>query len=74
MLDQNVEFQYDLSVPNPNWKALATLAEDEKAVVLLGHSESGFYSQQAALINSASIKRIVSIDGQCPALTLGRQI
>ncbi|MDQ3796744.1 MAG: hypothetical protein M3294_03975 [Pseudomonadota bacterium] len=72
MPDQNVEFQYDLSVPNPNWKALATLTEDEKGVVLLGHSESDFYSQQAALINPASIKRIVSIEGQCPPLTLGQ--
>ena len=39
-----------LPTPNPTWKNMAALAVKLKGAILMGHSESGFFPQQAALI------------------------
>ncbi len=55
--------------PNPTWKNMAALAVQLKGAVLMGHSESGFFPQQAALIDPSGIKANVSIEMICPDLT-----
>ena len=55
--------------PNPTWINMAALAVRLKGAVLIGHSESGFFPEQAALIDSSSVKGIVSIEMPCPTLT-----
>ena len=51
--------------PNPTWKQMAALAGRLKGAVLMGHSESGFFPQQAALIDASGIRGIVSIEMPC---------
>jgi hypothetical protein len=55
--------------PNPTWKNMAALAVQLKGAVLMGHSESGFFPQQAALMDASGIRANVSIEMICPALT-----
>jgi hypothetical protein len=55
--------------PNPTWKGMAALAVQLKGAVLIGHSESGFFPEQAALIDPSGIKANISIEMPCPALT-----
>jgi pimeloyl-ACP methyl ester carboxylesterase len=55
--------------PNPTWTNMAALGVKLKGAVLMGHSESGFFPEQAALINPAGIKGIISIEMPCPAVT-----
>jgi len=40
-----------------------------KGAVLMGHSESGFFPEQAALINPTDIKALITIETVCPALS-----
>jgi hypothetical protein len=58
-----------LPVPNPTWTNMAALAVRLRGTVLMGHSESGFFPEQAALIDPAGVKGIISIEMPCPALT-----
>jgi hypothetical protein len=58
-----------LPAPNPTWKNMAALAVRLHGAVLVGHSESGFFPEQAALIDSSGVKGIVSIEMPCPAMT-----
>ena len=58
-----------LPTPNPTWTNLSGLAIKLKGAVLMGHSESGFFPEQAALINPANIKAMITIETTCPALT-----
>ena len=44
---------------------MAALAVKLKGAVLMGHSESGFFPEQAALIDPAGIKGIISIEMPC---------
>ncbi len=55
--------------PNPTWKNMAALAVQLKGAVLIGHSESGFFPEQAALIDPAGIKANISIEMPCPDLS-----
>jgi hypothetical protein len=55
--------------PNPTWSNMAALAVRLKGAVLMGHSESGFFPEQAALIDPAGVNGIVSIEMPCPTLT-----
>jgi hypothetical protein len=55
--------------PNPTWKNMAALALKLKGAVLIGHSESGFFPEQAALIDPSGIKGMISIEMPCPAMT-----
>jgi hypothetical protein len=54
-----------LPTPNPTWKNMAALAVQLHGAVLIGHSESGFYPEEAAMINPAGVKGIVSIEMGC---------
>jgi hypothetical protein len=58
-----------LPSPNPTWKNMAALAVKLNGAILMGHSESGFFPQQAALIDAAGVKGLISIEMPCPALT-----
>jgi hypothetical protein len=55
--------------PNPTWTNMAALAVKLKGAVLIGHSESGFFPEQAALIDPIGVKGIVSIEMPCPVMT-----
>jgi hypothetical protein len=57
-----------LPSPNPTWKNMADLAIKLHGAILIGHSESGFFPEQAALVNSTGIKGMISIEMPCPAL------
>jgi hypothetical protein len=57
--------------PNPTWKNMAALAVKLNGAVLMGHSESGFFPQQAALADPSAIpniKGLISIEMPCPEL------
>ena len=55
-----------LPTPNPTWTQMAALAKQLKGAVLMGHSESGFFPQQAALIDPSGIRALITIEAQCP--------
>ncbi len=57
-----------LPAVNPTWTNLSGLAIKLKGAILMGHSESGFFPEQAALINPADIKAMITIETVCPAL------
>jgi hypothetical protein len=57
-----------LPSPNPTWKNMADLAIKLHGAILMGHSESGFFPEQAALVNPSGIKGMISIEMPCPAL------
>jgi hypothetical protein len=54
-----------LPTPNPTWTNMAALAVKLKGAILMGHSESGFFPEQAALIDPAGVKGIISIEMPC---------
>jgi pimeloyl-ACP methyl ester carboxylesterase len=54
-----------LPTPNPTWTNMANLAVQLHGAVLMGHSESGFFPEEAAMINPAGVKGIVSIEMGC---------
>lgn len=57
-----------LPTPNPNYLALANLAGQLSGAVVLGHSQSGAYPLQAALMNPAAVKAMVLVEpGSCSA-------
>jgi pimeloyl-ACP methyl ester carboxylesterase len=51
--------------PNPTWTQMAALAKQLRGAVLMGHSESGFFPEQAALIDPSGVRGIVSIEMPC---------
>jgi hypothetical protein len=57
-----------LPSPNPTWKNMAALAVKLHGAVLMGHSESGFFPEQAALLDASGVKGMISIEMPCPAL------
>jgi pimeloyl-ACP methyl ester carboxylesterase len=63
------DFNALLPNPNPTWKNMAALAVQLKGAVLMGHSESGFFPQQAALLDPAGIRGLISIEMPCPELS-----
>ncbi len=58
----------ELPAVNPTWTNLSGLAIKLKGAVLIGHSESGFFPEQTALLNPADVKAMVTIETGCPAL------
>lgn len=54
-----------LPAPNPTWANMAKLAVQLNGAVLIGHSESGFFPEEAAMVNPAGVKGIVSIEMGC---------
>jgi hypothetical protein len=55
-----------LPTPNPTWIDMAALASRLDGAVLVGHSESGFFPEQAALIDPSGVRGMVSIEMPCP--------
>jgi pimeloyl-ACP methyl ester carboxylesterase len=55
--------------PNPTWANMAALGKQLNGAVLMGHSESGFFPQQAALVDPSGIRGMISIEQPCPDLT-----
>jgi pimeloyl-ACP methyl ester carboxylesterase len=60
-----------LPTPNPTWTNMAALAVRLKGAVLMGHSESGFFPEQAALINPEGIRGMISIEMPCETNAFG---
>jgi hypothetical protein len=58
-----------LPADNPTWANLAALAKQLGGAVLMGHSESGFFPEQAALIEASGIRGMISIEQPCPDMT-----
>ena len=57
-----------LPTPNPNFKALSDLAGQLSGAVLMGHSQSGSFPLEAALLNAAATRGLVLVEpGRCPA-------
>jgi hypothetical protein len=63
-----------LPTPNPTWTNMAALAVRLKGAILMGHSESGFFPEQAALIDPSGIRGMISIEMPCPADLTDAQI
>jgi pimeloyl-ACP methyl ester carboxylesterase len=61
--------------PNPTFKALSDLASQVNGAVLMGHSQSGSFPLEAALINPAVARGLVLVEpGSCPARYTAEQI
>ncbi|EIK94374.1 hypothetical protein PMM47T1_21758 [Pseudomonas sp. M47T1] len=57
-----------LPSPNPNFSALSTLASTLSGAILLGHSQSGAYPLEAALLDPSSVKAMILVEpGSCSA-------
>ena len=54
-----------LPTPNPTWTNMAALAVKLKGAVLMGHSESGFFPEEAAMIDPSGVKGVISIEMAC---------
>jgi hypothetical protein len=52
-------------VPRATWQQMAALGVRLNGAVLMGHSESGFFPEQAALINPKGIRGNISIEMPC---------
>ena len=63
-----------LPTPNPTWTNMAALAVRLKGAVLMGHSESGFFPEQAALIDPCGIRGMISIEHAVPAISTPAQV
>ena len=63
-----------LPTPNPTWANMPALAVRLKGAVLMGHSESGFFPERAALVDPAGIRGMISIEQPCPADLADRDI
>jgi pimeloyl-ACP methyl ester carboxylesterase len=62
-------------LPNPTYRALADLAVEVGGAVLMSHSQSGPFPMDAALINPAGVRGIVSLEsGACRATYTDAQI
>jgi hypothetical protein len=69
------DFSSQVPQPNPTYRALAELAADLGGAVLMSHSQSGPFPMDAALINPAGIRGIVSLEpGACRATYTDAQI
>jgi hypothetical protein len=51
--------------PNPTWTNMAALAVKLHGAILMGHSESGFFPEQASLIDPSGVRGIISIEMPC---------
>jgi pimeloyl-ACP methyl ester carboxylesterase len=61
--------------PNPTFKALSDLASQVNGAVLMGHSQSGSFPLEAALINPAVARGLVLVEpGSCPGRYSAEQI
>jgi pimeloyl-ACP methyl ester carboxylesterase len=51
---------------NPTWTNLSGLAMKLHGAILMGHSESGFFPERAALINPSDVRGMITIETACP--------
>jgi pimeloyl-ACP methyl ester carboxylesterase len=64
-----------LPTPNPTFKALSDLATQLKGAVVMGHSQSGPFPLEAALLNPTATKGLVLVEpGRCPDTYTDQQI
>jgi pimeloyl-ACP methyl ester carboxylesterase len=63
-----------LPTPNPTWKNMAALGVQLHGAVLIGHSESGFFPEEAALIDPTGVKGIISIEMACTTTMTPQQL
>ena len=63
-----------LPADNPTWSNMSALAIKLKGVVLMGHSESGFFPERTALVNPSSIRGIITIEADCSTPLTSPQI
>lgn len=54
-----------LENPNPNYKSLANLAKKLGGAVLIGHSQSGHYPLESALLAPDYVKAMIVLEGVC---------
>ena len=59
------DFNSMLPMPNPTFKNMAALAVQIHGAILMGHSESGFFPEEAAMTDPAGVRGIISIEGGC---------
>ena len=56
-----------LPTPNPTFKALSDLATQLNGAVVMGHSQSGPFPLETALLNPAATRALVLVEpGRCP--------
>lgn len=60
--------------PNPTWTQMAALSRELGGAVLIGHSESGFFPERAALIDSAGVRGLVTLEMGCDTKLSARQL
>jgi hypothetical protein len=58
-----------LAEDNPTWTNLSGLAIKLHGAVLMGHSESGFFPERTALVNSSNLEGLITIETECPTMT-----
>jgi pimeloyl-ACP methyl ester carboxylesterase len=69
------DMSFGLPRPNPTFKALSDLATELKGAVLMGHSQSGAFPLEAALLNPTAARGLVLIEpGACPGNYTDAQI
>jgi len=59
---------------NPTWTQMAALGVKLHGAVLIGHSESGFFPERAALIDATGIKGLITIETQCETALSAAQL
>jgi pimeloyl-ACP methyl ester carboxylesterase len=64
-----------LPTPNPTFKALSDLATQLNGAVVMGHSQSGPFPLETALLNPAATKALVLVEpGRCPDTYTDEQV
>ena len=64
-----------MPTPNPTIKALSDLASQLNGAVVMGHSQSGVFPLETALLNPAVTKALVLVEpGSCPATYTDDQV
>src|SRR5260370_24064670 len=63
-----------LAADNPTWTNLSVLAVKLRGIVLMGHSESGFFHERTALVNPAKLEGLITIETECPTNLIPAQI
>ena len=64
-----------LPTPNPTFRALSDLATQLNGAVVMGHSQSGPFPLETALLNPAATKALVLVEpGRCPDTYTDEQI
>jgi pimeloyl-ACP methyl ester carboxylesterase len=68
------DFNFALPTPNPTLANLSRLAIRLRGAILMGHSESGGFPEQTALMNPQGIKGLITIESGCPATLTQEQL